>query len=309
MMLTVRDLGVQRGRTAVIEGLDLDVAEGEVVAILGPNGAGKSTLLSALGGLLPATGTITAEGRIATVLQHAGFAKRSVRRNVDLAQAWWGVPRGRRRARSLAALEALGAGHLARRPADALSGGEARRVHLARGVAVQPDVLLLDEPFAGLDPASHAALVEETASALRTAARATVVVLHDRADAWALADRIVVMMAGRIVADGTPEALLAEPPSLEVARFLGYDGVLAVPGGTLLTRAAQVRIDPEGDLSGEVTRRIRREDGALLDLALSNGRVRCLHHGVPPEVGAQVRVSLDHTVSFPTALPPEGAEA
>jgi len=303
MMLTLTGLGVRRGRAQVIADLDLSVGEGEVVAVLGPNGAGKSTLVSAIGGLLPHTGTLSVEGRVATVLQTAGFAQRSVRRNVDLAQAWWGVPRGERKARTTAALESLGAGHLARRFAGSLSGGEARRVHLARGVAVRPDVLLLDEPFAGLDPETRAALVEETASALRAAARATVIVLHDRADAWALADRVVVMMAGRIVADDTPEALLAAPPSLEVARFLGYDGELATDDGVTLTRAAQVHPDPAGTVSAEVVRRIRREDGALLDLRTETGRLRCHHPGPVPEVGTTVTLRIDHTVTFPMPAP------
>ncbi|MFT4263979.1 MAG: ABC transporter ATP-binding protein [Nocardioides sp.] len=300
-MLELVGVGVRRGRRAVLEDVSLAVAEGEVVAVLGPNGAGKSTLIGAIGGLLPHTGTIVRGGRVATVLQSAGLAKRSARANVDLAQAWWGVPRGERAARSTATLTALRADHLARRFAGSLSGGEARRVHLARGLAVRPDVLLLDEPFAGLDPAGHLALIEDVAGTLRDAARATVVVLHERADAWALADRVVVLMAGRIVADGRPAELLAAPPSLEVARFLGYDGELVDDDALVLTRAAEVRVAPDGPIEARVAGRIRREDGVLLLLETDGGRLRCLHPdpAVGERVGDMIRVRLDRAIRFP----------
>src|SRR5262249_60886403 len=126
--------------------------------------------------------------------QAPGLAGRSVVANVDLAQAWWGVRRKERRPRSIAALTELRVDHLAKRYAGSLSGGERRRVHLARGLAVRPDLLLLDEPFAGLDPESHAGLIEDSSTALRTTSSATLVVVHDRADAWALADPAVVLL-------------------------------------------------------------------------------------------------------------------
>lgn len=114
--------------------------------------------------------------------------------------------------------------HLAKRPAHTLSGGEQRRVHLARAVGIGADLLLLDEPFDGLDPSTHAALREDTADALRGADGAALVVLHDRIDAWAVADRIVVLIDGRVRADGAPQPILNNPPTAAVARFLGYDG-------------------------------------------------------------------------------------
>ncbi len=296
-VLTVEGLSVSRGRRTVLEGVDLEVGPGEVHAILGPNGAGKSTLLEAVGGLLPSTGTIAVNGRRATVLQTPGLANRSVRANVELALAWWGVPRSERRPRALAALETMRADQLVRRTARSLSGGERRRVHLARGVAVRPDLLLLDEPFAGLDPETQAALSEDTASALRTTSSAVVVVLHDRTDAWAMADRISVMLDGRIAATGTPTDLLAAPPTAEVARFLGYDGELATPDGVLLTRPAHVRIDPAGDLEGIVERVIPREDGATIVIRTHRGRLRA-RYDAPIPVGDDVRVRVLGGVNF-----------
>ncbi len=277
--------------------MSLTVEAGEVVALLGPNGAGKSTLLEAVGRVIPARGTIRRHGRVATVLQAPGLARRSVVANVDLAQAWWGVPRGERRTRSLAALAELRADHLVRRPAAALSGGERRRVHLARGLAVRPDLLLLDEPFAGLDAESHAALVEDSTTALREASSATVLVTHERADAWALADRVVVMLEGRVEAVGRPAELLAAPPSAAVARFLGYDGSLRSGGQVTLTRPRHVALDPAGDLEATVLRVVRQEDGARVQLGLEAGTVwaRAGHDGPGDtglDVGERVRVRL-----------------
>jgi ABC-type sulfate/molybdate transport systems ATPase subunit len=274
-VLELDGLTVARGRRDVVRDVSFEVAAGEVVALLGPNGAGKSTLLEAVGGVIPSQGTVLRHGRVATVLQTPGLARRSVAANVDLAQAWWGVPRSERRERTTEALASLRAGHLAGRFATALSGGERRRVHLARGLAVRPDLLLLDEPFAGLDAASHAALVEDSTTALRSASSATVVVVHERADAWALADRVLVMLDGEIVADGTPERLLAQPPSAAVARFLGYDGSLRSGNTVTLTRARHVVLDRDGDQEATVLRVVRQEDGARVQLGLAAGTVWC----------------------------------
>src|SRR6202012_3868902 len=127
--------------------------------------------------------------------------------------------------------------------AATLSGGERRRVHLARAIAVIPDVLMLDEPFAGLEAEVRATLLEDALSALRSTTRATLVVVHDRAEAWALADRLLILIDGRLVASGRPRELLEPPGSLEVARFLGFDGRLDDGREVILTRPAHVALD------------------------------------------------------------------
>ncbi|QIG41841.1 ABC transporter ATP-binding protein [Nocardioides anomalus] len=299
-LLTLQDVAVRRGRREVVHDLSLVVERGETVAVLGPNGAGKSTLLEAVGGVLPvAGGTRTIDGRVASVLQTPGLARRSVRANVQLALAWWGVPRGQRRARAMEALEQLRAGHLSERPADSLSGGERRRVHVARGLALRPDLLLLDEPFAGLDPEARAALCEDTSSALREGAGGVLVVVHDRAEAWALADRLVVLMDGRTVAAGPPAELLAAPPSAEVARFLGYDGELRRGDQVLLTRLPHVVLDPAGDLDATVVRTLPQQDGIRVELRLADGVLRAWHHEPGLRAGDDVRVRLIGGVTFP----------
>jgi ABC-type nitrate/sulfonate/bicarbonate transport system ATPase subunit len=284
---------VHRGRNEVLHGIDLDVTAGEVVAVLGPNGAGKSTLLETIGNLLrPSAGTIERRGRVVAALQSPDMARRTALANVELALAWSGVRRRDRPARAEQALASMRADHLADRPASMLSGGERRRVHLARAVAIRPDLLLLDEPFAGLDQETRATLLDDAASALRAAAGAVVVVVHDRAEAWALADRLVVLLAGRIAAQGRPSEVLDQPPTEEVARFLGFSGELRDGPELLLTRPIHVRVDPDGDIRGTVTRLVPTEDGARAELETANGRLSALVPYPGPEVGANVSLQV-----------------
>jgi ABC-type sulfate/molybdate transport systems ATPase subunit len=299
-LLRTTGLTVARGPRTVLHEVDLGLRAGELVALLGPNGAGKSTLLDALAGALtPKAGTIERNGSVAIALQSAEMARRSVLANLTTALGWWGVPRAQRARRAREALEAIGAGHLARRSATTLSGGERRRVHLARVLAVRPDVLLLDEPFAGLDPELRAGLLQDAERALRSPERATLVVVHDRAEAWALADRLLILIDGRIVADGPPATLLSAPPSALVARFLGYDGELREGDELLLTRAAHVALHEDGLQSATVARVIPLEDGVRLELALPHGRLYAIAELPGPRVGDTVRVDLEGGVRFP----------
>lgn len=293
VLLRADGLSVRREKREVVHNVSLELRRGELVALLGPNGAGKSTLLDALAGALdPAAGSVTRYGRVAIALQAPDLARRSVLANVMLALAWWGVPKRERPSRARAALRALSADELAGRSAVTLSGGERRRVHLARVLAVAPDVLMLDEPFAGLDAETRGNLLTDAVSALRSDSRATLVVVHDRAEAWALADRLLVMLDGRLAAAGTPRELLERPPTAGVARFLGYDGTLREDAGELLTRPPHVRLDPDGPLAAQVTSAVALEDGFRLELALEQGRLYTVAALPAPRVGDQVRVRL-----------------
>jgi len=301
-LLRCEGVSVRRGRREVVHDVSVELRAGEIVALLGPNGAGKSTLLDALAGALPvAGGRVLRGGRVAVALQSPDLARRTVLANVMLALAWWGVPRAERAERAREALRAIGAEHLARRPAAALSGGERRRVHLARAIAVRADVLLLDEPFAGLDAEVRASLLEDALSALRSSTRATLVVVHDRAEAWALADRLLILIDGRLVASGPPRELLEQPPNEAVARFLGFDGALEDGREMLLTRPAHVVLDPAGRLEARVTRVIPVEDGARLELSLDRGQVYAVAALPSPGLGETVRVRIEGGVRFPVA--------
>ncbi len=300
VLLRCEHLSVRRGKRDVVTDVSAELRAGEIVALLGPNGAGKSTLLDALAGALPSVqGRIERHGRVAIALQSPDLARRTVFQNVTLALAWWGVPRAERAERAREALRAIGADHLSRRRAATLSGGERRRVHLARTIAVRPDVLMLDEPFAGLDAEVRANLLEDALSALRSTTRATLVVVHDRAEAWALADRLLILLDGRLVASGSPRELLERPPSVAVARFLGFDGRLEDGDELVLTRPPHVAVDPGGPLEARVTRAVPLEDGVRLELELDRGRLYAVSPLPAPRVGDTVRLRIDGGARFP----------
>jgi ABC-type sulfate/molybdate transport systems ATPase subunit len=299
-VLIADGLVVARGKRTLLAGVDLELRRGEVVAVLGPNGVGKSTLLGVLAGLLPAAGgTLTRNGRVAAALQAPALARRTVAANIDLAMGWWGVPREARAQRTREALELVRIADLADRPADTLSGGEATRVHLARALALRSDALLLDEPFAGLDAPTRAELLADASTALRDADRATLVVVHDRAEAWALADRLIVLLDGVIAAQGTPRDVLEHPDSPDVARFLGFTGRVRQDDGSMLhVRPAQVSLDPDGTLRGTVARRVPEEDGVLCEVALDDGHVQIRSPYPGPAVDEPVTLSIDGGVRF-----------
>jgi ABC-type sulfate/molybdate transport systems ATPase subunit len=298
-VLRARGLTVKRGGREVVHDLDLEVARGEVVVLLGPNGAGKSTLLAALAGLIaPSRGDVEHDGRVAAALQAPAMARRSVRANVEAALAWWGVPRDERGARATTALARLRADHLAERHAATLSGGEARRVHLARALSVESPNLLLDEPFAGLDPATRADLLYDAASVLRDPGRAVLVIVHDRAEAWALADRVAVLLDGRIEALGPPSEVLDRPPTRRVAEFVGFTGWVQDGDGVRLTRPTQVVLDPAGEHRGTVSRRVPVEDGIRIEVELEHGHLVAIGTPPGPEPGTTVRLRVVGGVRF-----------
>jgi ABC-type sugar transport system ATPase subunit len=299
-VLIAERLGVARGKRRLFDAIDLTLHRGEAVVILGPNGVGKSTLLSVLAGLLPpAGGRIRLDGRVAAALQAPALAHRSVLANLYAAMGWWGVPGGERAGRARAALAQLHIEHLADRAGDTLSGGEARRVHFARALSLRSDALLLDEPFAGLDPPTRAELLGEASIALRDPGRATMIVVHDRAEAWALADRLIVLLDGRVAADGSPRDVLDHPASPDVAEFLGFTGRLREADGSLrCVRPAHVSIDADGELDGFVARLVHEEDGVLCEIELATGRVQLRTEYPGPRLGARIPLRIDGGVRF-----------
>jgi ABC-type proline/glycine betaine transport system ATPase subunit len=171
-------------------------------------------------------------------------------------------------------------------------------------MALHADVLMLDEPFTALDLGSRDALLDDVSGPLRSSARSVVLVLHDRAEAWALADRVMVMMAGRVIADDTPSRLLAAPPSPEVARFIGFTGQVRDGDEQILTRPAHVVIDPHGPYVATVTRRVTQEDAVRLDVQCDEGQLQLV---VPPPgmpVGETLRLSLTGGARFAAVTGP-----
>ena len=220
------------------------VAPGEVVAIVGPNGAGKTTLLRALAGLeAPVAGRVTLDGRVlddaaagvhlppqqravAVMFQDVRlFPQLDARDNVAFGPRSRGASRARSRAVAEERLAEVGVADLARRRPVELSGGQAQRVGLARALAVAPDLLLLDEPLAAVDATARVELRELLRDRLAVLERPALIVTHDPADALALAGRIVVLDAGRVVQDAPAAEVRARPGSAWVARMLGGRGV------------------------------------------------------------------------------------
>jgi ABC-type Fe3+/spermidine/putrescine transport system ATPase subunit len=133
---------------------------------------------------------------------------------------------------------------------------------------------------------------------LRSPERGTLVVVHDRAEAWALADRLLILIGGEVVASGPPRALLEAPPTPLVARFLGFDGELREDGRLRLTRPGHVHLDPAGPLSARVTRIVPLEDGSRLELELPAGRLYAVAPLDGPGLGDEVRVRVEGGVTF-----------
>ncbi len=217
----------------------LEVLAGEVVGILGPNGAGKSTLFRLLMLLEPADGgQIFFNGRavrrgdtlvmrrMAGVFQRPYLFQGTVEQNVSFGLGARGVRGAGRRDRVREALSWVGLERLGGRSVSTLSGGEAQRVALARALVLAPDLLLLDEPTANLDATVRRRFREDLERLVRAHARAAILITHDPTDAFLLADRIVVMQDGRIVQEGTPEALVLDPATSFIAAFTGAELLL-----------------------------------------------------------------------------------
>lgn len=239
VLLSARELERGYDNRPVVRGVSVEVRAGGVLALLGPNAAGKSTLMRLLAGLEPPdAGQVRYRGRavapndrelrraVAAVLQRPYLWRDTVADNVEFGLRARGVPAAERGRRVRSALERLGVGHLRDAPVDGLSGGERQRVALARALAVEPEILFLDEPMADLDVAVRRRLLEDLERIVGTAAPAIVLITHDPGEAFALADRIAVMEEGRIVQRGTPEEIYESPATEFVASFTGAEFLL-----------------------------------------------------------------------------------
>lgn len=233
-LLEVRDLLVCRENRPVAEVDYLSVDQGNVLAVVGPNGAGKTSLLLAVAHLLkPERGQIFFSGeeiptqkelsyrrRIALVLQEPLLVSRSVYENAALGLRFRGFPKEEAEARVNHWLNRLGIGHLRDRRADKLSGGEAQRVSLARAFVLQPELLLLDEPFSALDSPTRRGLLDELHSILAETATTTLMITHNLQEAVQVSHHLAVIIGGKLRQIGTSEDLQNSPASDEVAAFL-----------------------------------------------------------------------------------------
>jgi len=260
----------------VVDVDSIEVRTGEVLALLGPNGAGKSTLMRLLAALEPPdAGRVLYRGREArrsdpefrsaavAVLQKSYLWRGTVVQNLEFGLKVRRVSAPVRRERVRAVLEALQIAHLAEAPVDTLSGGEAQRVALARALALEPEILFLDEPTADLDVTVRRIWLADLERIVRQAAPAIVLITHDPGEAFALADRVAVIEDGRIVQEGTPPDIFEAPATQFVASFTG----------------AEFMLDGEVTEAREATLMVRLDSGQALEAAGQG------------EVGGRVRVA------------------
>ncbi|MEU3416123.1 ABC transporter ATP-binding protein [Streptomyces sp. NPDC006658] len=331
MLLSLDAATVRFGERAVLDRVGLEVAEHEVVCVLGPSGSGKSTLLRAVAGLQRLDGgRVLLDGRdqsgvpahkrdVGLMFQdHQLFPQRDVGANVAFGLRMHGVDRRERDAEVGRLLDLVGLPGAARRAVAALSGGEQQRVALARALAPRPRLLMLDEPLGQLDRSLRERLVVELRELFGRLGTTVLAVTHDQGEAFALADRVVVMRDGRIAQSGTPVEVWQRPADAFVARFLGFENVvpatvtgtvavspwgkLPVPDGsaqgsrTVLVRPAGVRLVPAGQgLSCTVTARTFKGAHVAVHLQPADGprlEAACALRDAP-ETGALVGVEFD----------------
>lgn len=353
-LLQLEGVSVRFGERAVVDAVDLKVSEHEIVCVLGPSGSGKSTLLRVVAGLQPVSGgrvllggadqagvPVHRRGVGLMFQDHQLFPHRDVGGNVAFGLRMqggssrgsargpaWGSSRGPARAsyegRVAELLELVGLPGAQGRAVASLSGGEQQRVALARALAPSPRLLMLDEPLGQLDRGLRERLVVELQGLFSRLGTTVLAVTHDQGEAFALADRVVVMRDGRIAQTGTPLEVWQRPASEFVARFLGFENVVAavvsggtaatawggvpVPAGTpegerrVLVRPAGVVLGPDG-LRCEVVSRTFRGTHVVLLLRPETGPVLEAECGPARAPSVGDRVAVTFTPSEVVVLP------
>lgn len=286
MDLECHDVRVERNRRTILEIESLRVRGGRTTAILGPNGSDKTTLLRVIAGLeCPKGGRVTFGGvpvasgsSIAFVFQEQVFLMRSVRDNLELGLRLRGVDPAQRRVRVDDAARVLGVSHLLERRADRLSGGEGRRVSLARALCLRAPLVLMDEPLEGLDERTYARLLDELPQLLSAFDATTLLVTHSWSEAFRLAQDLIVLVDGRVHAAGDKRDIAKHPPTRAVADALGHS-VLIVDG-------RQVAVPPNALRMGTGAVQFSMVVERVLDLIESRqivGRIGEVRVAVPVE--------------------------
>jgi putative spermidine/putrescine transport system ATP-binding protein len=313
-----RTFGSGSGAVQAVDGIDLDVLEGEFLTVLGPSGSGKTTVLRLIAGFeLPTAGTILLGGRdvtraapferdVNTVFQdYALFPHLTVRQNVEYGLKVKGVPRAERRVRAREAL--LGVrleGYEDRRPA-ALSGGQRQRVALARALVNRPKLLLLDEPFGALDLKLREQMQVELKEIQREVGITFVFVTHDQQEALTMSDRIVVVDRGRIAQVGSPAEVYEHPNSEFVAGFVGTSNVVGgEPARGLFGEPATYSLRPEkirlADSGAAPAAGEGHTDGTVRQVVYLGAATRVV---VEPDGGGELTVHQQNSGALPGIRP------
>ncbi len=336
-LLSIRNLAVAFGNQEILHELNLEVSQGELIAILGSSGAGKSTLLRLIAGFeTPTAGEIWLAGKqvsgtqdilspgkrgIGIVPQDAAlFPHLSVRGNIEFGLL--GVDKAQKSARVNELLKLIRMEEFADRKPDQLSGGQAQRVALARALAKKPALVLLDEPFSALDAELRDALRAEVRAVLKSEGATALLVTHYQEEALSLADRVAVMRSGTIIQVGTPSEIYNAPADLGIATFLG-DSVLidgeVIDGkvhtslgkltalnhiengqkGVVAVRSENFYLQPNPNGDSEVIGRVFFGHDAVVEVQTPSQKIRARSNGpFAPEVGMQVTVWVRGSVNF-----------
>jgi ABC-type sugar transport system ATPase subunit len=306
---------VAYGPTTVLDSVNLSVAEGEVLALLGPSGSGKSTLLNAIAGFISIrSGEIALGSRLVATPNRADPPERREVAFVFQDYGLWphltaldtvayplrrrGLRREAARAQAQQILDRLGIGTLANRKPAQLSGGEQQRVGLGRALARQAVLYLFDEPTAHLDAHLRDVFLGVIAARRRETGAAAIYATHDAAEALGLADRVALLVEGRLIQVGTPQQLYTEPVSPAAARLTGPVSILSSAAGPVLVRPDWVRFG--GDRAGVVVDVWFR--GSYTDYALQTAEGDLLLRSLAAPTyqrGEKITWSLDHAWPLP----------
>lgn len=266
-LIETRDLWQRLGERDVLKNINIRVEQGEVFALIGPTGAGKTTLLRLIDLIdTPTSGKIffnkaemtaservrlEARRRMAFVLQKPIVFNMSVYDNVAYGLRWRGVGGSHIRGKVNSVLEMVGLIDYKDRNARTLSGGEVQRVAIARAITIEPEVLLLDEPTANLDPVSASRIEELIAGIIKRNAITVIMATHDMSQGQRLADRISVLVNGEILQTGDPRDVFASPKNREIAEFVGMENIL--DGVVVSNDGEMTTIDINGTIIEAVT--------------------------------------------------------
>lgn len=264
VLISIRALHVGYGQTQVLKGIDLDIRAGEMVALLGASGCGKTTLLRTLAGFTAAaSGSVQLRGdevlaqppeqrgMVMVFQSYALWSHMSVAQNIGYGLRLRGVSAAEIARRVDAKLDMLGLSGMGERKVTELSGGQRQRVALGRALAVEPEILLLDEPLSNLDAGIRQQMRHEIRAIQKKLGLTAILVTHDREEALAMADRVVVLNEGRIEQVGTPEEVFGTPSTPYVASFMGAGNMIDC---TALCSADTIRLRlPDSVQGGAIT--------------------------------------------------------
>jgi len=317
--LELSHLTKEFGATRAVHDLNIAVDRGEILSILGPSGCGKTTTLRMIAGLeVPTSGAILANNRDITQLparsrnigmvfqNYALFPHLDVYENIAFGLKTRRLAHGSIQAKVRKALASVRMDEFERRQVHQLSGGQQQRIALARALAIEPELLLLDEPLSNLDPSLREDLRDQIKNVIRELSVTTVFVTHDQQEAFALADRIAIMEKGVCRQIGSPQEVYNHPANQFVAGFLGRANFIPTDRGPLFVRPENVRVKPRsgagtaGSYPGTITRTIF--EGAIVTYGINIGSTtitaRMFHHGgepLAPGEAVEVDIPVDQS--------------